>query len=66
VYAKQIFRAPLLGEGAPSAASAGKTVFEDDSVRLWTLDSGLAAEVLLLSIMTKVHAIGPGVVTGLL
>jgi 3-hydroxyacyl-CoA dehydrogenase len=66
VYAKQIFRAPLLGEGAPSAASAGKTVFEDDSVRLWTLDSGFAAEVLLLSIKTKVHAIGPGVVTGLL
>ena len=66
VYAKQIFRAPLLGEGAPSAASAGKTVFEDDSVRLWTLDSGLAAEVLLLSIKTKVHAIGPGVVAGLL
>ena len=66
VYAKQIFRAPLLGEGASSAASAGKTVFEDDSVRLWTLDSGLAAEVLLLSIKTKVHAIGPGVVAGLL
>jgi 3-hydroxyacyl-CoA dehydrogenase len=66
VYAKQIFRAPLLGEGAPSAASAGKTVFEDDSVRLWTLDSGLGAEVLLLSIKTKVHAIGPGVVAGLL
>jgi len=35
-------------------------------VRLWTLDSGLAAEVLLLSIKTKVHAIGPGVVAGLL
>jgi 3-hydroxyacyl-CoA dehydrogenase len=66
VYAKQIFRAPLLGEGAPSPASAGKTVFEDDSVRLWTLDSGLATEVLLLSIKTKVHAIGPGVVAGLL
>ena len=32
VYAKQIFRAPLLGEGALSAAGAGKTVFEDDSV----------------------------------
>jgi 3-hydroxyacyl-CoA dehydrogenase len=66
VYAKQIFRAPLLGEGAPPAASAGKTVFEDDSVRLWTVDSGLAAEVLLLSVKTKVHAIGPGVVAGLL
>ena len=38
VYSKQIFRAPLLGEGAATAASGGTTVFEDDSVRLWTLD----------------------------
>jgi 3-hydroxyacyl-CoA dehydrogenase len=66
VYARQIFRAPLLGEGAPTGATGGKTVFEDESVRLWTLDAGLAAEVLVLSIKTKVHAIGPGVVNGLL
>ncbi|HTN49833.1 MAG TPA: 3-hydroxyacyl-CoA dehydrogenase/enoyl-CoA hydratase family protein [Burkholderiaceae bacterium] len=66
VYARQIFRAPLLGEGAPTGASGGKTVFEDDSVRLWTLESGLGAEVLVLSIKTKVHAIGPGVINGLL
>jgi 3-hydroxyacyl-CoA dehydrogenase len=65
VYARQIFRAPLAGEGAPSATTAGKTVFEDDAVRLWTLESGLGAEVLLLSIKTKVHAIGPGVIAGL-
>ncbi len=66
VYARQIFRAPLLGEGAPTGASGGKTVFEDDAVRLWTLETGLAAEVLVLSIKTKVHAIGPGVINGLL
>jgi len=66
VYARQIFRAPLFGEGAPTGATGGKTVFEDESVRLWTLDAGLAAEVLVLSIKTKVHAIGPGVVNGLL
>ncbi|MGE5713653.1 MAG: 3-hydroxyacyl-CoA dehydrogenase/enoyl-CoA hydratase family protein, partial [Betaproteobacteria bacterium] len=66
VYARQIFRAPLLGEGAPTGATGGKTVFEDDSVRLWTLESGLGAEVLVLSIKTKVHAIGPGVINGLL
>jgi 3-hydroxyacyl-CoA dehydrogenase len=66
VYARQIFRAPLLGEGAPTGATGGKTVFEDESVRLWTLDSGFAAEVLVMSIKTKVHAIGPGVVNGLL
>jgi len=66
VYARQIFRAPLLGEGAPTGATGGKTVFEDDSVRLWTLASGLGAEVLVLSMKTKVHAIGPGVIAGLL
>ncbi|HQR20516.1 MAG TPA: 3-hydroxyacyl-CoA dehydrogenase NAD-binding domain-containing protein [Burkholderiaceae bacterium] len=66
VYARQIFRAPLAGEGAPTGATGGKTVFEDESVRLWTLESGLAAEVLIMSIKTKVHAIGPGVIAGLL
>jgi 3-hydroxyacyl-CoA dehydrogenase len=66
VYARQVFRAPLAGEGAPTGASGGKTVFEDDSVRLWTLASGLGAEILVLSIKTKVHAIGPGVIAGLL
>ena len=69
VYSKQIFRAPLLGEGGATGATGGTTVFEDDSVRAWTLDSGAAsngADVLILSIKTKVHAIGPGVVAGLL
>ena len=66
VYARQIFRAPLAGEGVPTGATGGKTVFEDESVRLWTLESGLASEVLVLSIKTKVHAIGPGVINGML
>jgi 3-hydroxyacyl-CoA dehydrogenase len=66
VYARQIFRAPLLGERAPTGTNGGNTVFEDDAVRLWTLESGQGAEVLVLSIKTKVHAIGPGVINGLL
>ena len=66
VYARQIFRAPLAGEGVPTGATGGRTVFEDESVRLWTLESGLASEVLVLSIKTKVHAIGPGVINGML
>ncbi len=65
VYAKQIFRAPLLGEGAPTGHSGGKTVFEDDSVRLWHLERGAPAEVLILSLKTKMHAIGPGVLAGM-
>ena len=66
VYAKQLFRAPLHGETTVTAHNAGKTVFEDDSVRIWSLESGQMSEVLVFSIKTKVHAIGPGVIAGLL
>jgi 3-hydroxyacyl-CoA dehydrogenase len=62
VYARQHFPESVLGANAPSAAVAGTTVFEDESIRLWTLDD----EVLIASIKTKMHAIGPGVVEGLL
>ncbi len=62
VYARQHFPESVLGANAPSASVAGKTVFEDESIRLWTLDD----EVLIASIKTKMHAIGPGVVEGLL
>jgi len=65
VYARQIFRAPLAGEGAATGHSGGTTLQEDDSVRIWKLSSGLASEVLLLSIKSKVHAIGPGVLAGI-
>ena len=70
VYERQVFRASLLGEGSVSGASGGETLFEDESVRAWTLGSskgaGSGAEVLIVSIKTKVHAIGPGVIAGLL
>ncbi|MBN8507597.1 MAG: 3-hydroxyacyl-CoA dehydrogenase/enoyl-CoA hydratase family protein [Burkholderiales bacterium] len=62
VYARQPFRENVLGAAAPSAAAAGTTLHEDDSMRLWTLDD----EVVIASIKTKVHAIGPGVIEGLL
>jgi 3-hydroxyacyl-CoA dehydrogenase len=65
VYARQLFRAPLLGENAPSGRTAGKTVFEDESCRVWHLEQAMASEVLLFSIKTKVHAMGPGVLAGL-
>ena len=37
VYARQHFPESVLGANAP-AATAGTTVFEDESIRLWTLD----------------------------
>ncbi len=63
VYAKQVFRAPLAGEGTPAG---GTTLFEDDSVRVWTVAASRGADVLIVSIKTKVHAIGPGVIAGLI
>jgi 3-hydroxyacyl-CoA dehydrogenase len=61
VYARQHFPESVLGANAPSAATAGKTVHEDEAIRLWTLDD----EVLIASIKTKMHAIGAGVIEGL-
>ena len=65
VYARQIFRAPLTGEGVATGHTAGTTLFEDDSCRVWKLDQGMAGEVLIFSSRTKMHAIGPGVLAGL-
>ena len=62
VYARQHFPESVLGAAAPSAAKAGTTMFEDDAIRLWTLDDA----VVIASIKTKMHAIGPDVLEGLL
>ncbi|MGS0740959.1 3-hydroxyacyl-CoA dehydrogenase/enoyl-CoA hydratase family protein [Glaciimonas sp. GG7] len=61
VYQRQVFRAPLVGEGVADGANAGTTVFEDESVRLWHQDD----DVLIISFKTKMHVIGPGVIAGL-
>jgi 3-hydroxyacyl-CoA dehydrogenase len=61
VYAKQHFPEKLLGESLPDFKTAGKTLHEDDAIRLWTLDG----EVLIASIKTKMHTISPDVCEGL-
>ena len=61
VYQRQHFRENVLGAARLDPATAGKTLAEDESMRLWTLDD----EVVIASIKTKVHAIGPGVIEGL-
>ena len=61
VYQRQPFRAPVLGEGAPDGKTAGETVFEDESVRIWHQND----DVLILSLKTKMHGIGAGVIAGL-
>jgi len=62
VYERQIFRAALVGETTVTGHNGGKTLKEDDSVRLWTAPGN--DDVLIMSIKSKMHAIGPGVIAG--
>jgi 3-hydroxyacyl-CoA dehydrogenase len=61
VYSRQYFREDVMGSGAPAAATVGKTLYEDDAIRLWTLEDA----VVIASIKTKMHAISPDVAEGL-
>ncbi|WP_290903603.1 3-hydroxyacyl-CoA dehydrogenase NAD-binding domain-containing protein [Aquabacterium sp.] len=61
IYQRQYFREDVLGSNAPNAATAGKTLFEDAAVRLWTLDD----EVVIASIKSKMHTISGEVTAGL-
>ena len=61
VYARQHFPEDVLGAKAQSFTTAGKTLHEDDAIRLWTLDD----EIVIASIKTKMHAISPDVAEGL-
>ena len=66
VYRKQLFPETVagfhqgLGVGTPFETT-GKTLHEDDSIRLWTMDD----EVIIASIKSKMHAIDPDVAEGL-
>lgn len=62
VYQRQYFRENVLGANAPSAATAGKTLFENAAVRVWTLDD----EVLIASLKTKMHTISSEVSEGMI
>ncbi|NMM13747.1 MAG: 3-hydroxyacyl-CoA dehydrogenase/enoyl-CoA hydratase family protein [Rhodoferax sp.] len=66
VYARQHFPESVLGAHTPKAETAGKTLFEDEAIRLWTLPGDEDSEVLIASIKTKMHAISPAVVEGLM
>ncbi len=65
VYQRQVFRERVLGEAGPAFHTAGHTVFEDADIRLWTLDQPDLIGVLIASIKSKMHTIGPGVMAGL-
>ncbi|MGA8393933.1 MAG: 3-hydroxyacyl-CoA dehydrogenase NAD-binding domain-containing protein, partial [Burkholderiaceae bacterium] len=61
VYARQHFPEALRGETLPDFRTAGTTLFEDDAIRLWTLDDA----IVIASIKTKMHAISMEVTAGL-
>ncbi|VTU13897.1 putative 3-hydroxyacyl-CoA dehydrogenase [Variovorax sp. SRS16] len=61
VHARQLFPESVRGANAPDANQAGTTIQDEGEVRLWTLDG----EVLIASIHSKMHAIGPDVADAL-
>ena len=63
VMRRQMFPQTVLGEAAADPRSAGTTVFEDESIRLWAAPG--ADDVLLASFKTKMNTLGPGVIAGL-
>ncbi|MDM7464466.1 3-hydroxyacyl-CoA dehydrogenase/enoyl-CoA hydratase family protein [Tepidimonas taiwanensis] len=65
VHQRQLYRERVFGEGGPDWRTDGTTVYEDDAIRLWTLDRPGLDDVLIASIKTKMHAISPAVVEGL-
>ncbi|MDU7587223.1 MAG: 3-hydroxyacyl-CoA dehydrogenase NAD-binding domain-containing protein [Acidovorax sp.] len=63
VYERQYFPEKLLGEdNLPDWRKAGTTISETDALRTWTLDG----KVLIASIQSKMHAISPDVMEGLM
>jgi 3-hydroxyacyl-CoA dehydrogenase len=57
VTSRQRFPELLLGEAGPNHETAGTTVSENKSVRVWTLDG----DVLIVSLKTKMHVLSPEV-----
>ena len=73
VYERQLFPETVagfhqgLGVGTPFEIT-GKTLHEDDSIRLWTMDEDKGSSfgrVIIASIKSKMHAIDPDVAEGL-
>ncbi|AJG17929.1 3-hydroxyacyl-CoA dehydrogenase/enoyl-CoA hydratase family protein [Cupriavidus basilensis] len=63
VYARQVFRAALKGTAAADPRKAGRTVEENDAVRIWVSEG--QDDVLVVSFKSKMNTIGPDVTDGL-
>ncbi|WP_454720005.1 MULTISPECIES: 3-hydroxyacyl-CoA dehydrogenase/enoyl-CoA hydratase family protein [Cupriavidus] len=63
VYRRQVFRAALKGTAAADPRKAGRTVEENDAVRIWVSEG--QDDVLVVSFKSKMNTIGPDVIDGL-
>ncbi|WP_139133006.1 3-hydroxyacyl-CoA dehydrogenase/enoyl-CoA hydratase family protein [Pandoraea sp. ISTKB] len=65
VYQRQVFPASLVGDGSADPRKFGKTIEENDAVRLWVDETPGQDDVLIVSFKTKMNTIGPDVIDGL-
>ena len=65
VYQRQLFPERVLGEAGATPEKSGETLYENDGVRLWRLPA-VDAGIGILSIKSKMHAIGNEVLDGIL
>ncbi len=68
VYQRQVFRAPLLGDGSPDPRTAGETVFENTDLRAWVSKDPAQPQhdnVLILSFKSKMNTFSPDVLKGI-
>ncbi|NJD24202.1 MAG: 3-hydroxyacyl-CoA dehydrogenase/enoyl-CoA hydratase family protein [Betaproteobacteria bacterium] len=65
VYQRQLFPERVLGEAGATPEKSGETLYENDGVRLWRLPA-VDAGIGILSIKSKMHAIGNEVLDGVL
>lgn len=65
VYERQVFPAALVGEAGNDPRKFGKTIEENDAVRLWVDETPGQDDVLIVSFKSKMNTIGPAVIDGL-
>ncbi|BBO59228.1 3-hydroxyacyl-CoA dehydrogenase/enoyl-CoA hydratase family protein [Mycoavidus sp. B2-EB] len=64
-YDKQIFRASLIGEGRADPHTDGKTLSENEAVRIWVDARTGQDDIAIISFKTKLNTISPAVLDGL-
>ncbi|MDR3397144.1 MAG: 3-hydroxyacyl-CoA dehydrogenase/enoyl-CoA hydratase family protein [Pandoraea sp.] len=66
VYQRQVFPAALVGGASADPRQFGKTIEENDAVRVWVDETPGQDDVLIVSFKSKMNTIGPDVIDGLI